>query len=65
MKSDGLSGSLTLPVGEYLLMHTKDENADGRCNPGNWEKKALPEKTYISKKPFLLKPGFDVETVWE
>lgn len=65
MKPDGLSGSLTLPVGEYLLLHTEDENADGRCNPGNWKNKALPEKTYISKKPFLLKPGFDVETVWE
>lgn len=65
MNDDGMSGSLTLPVGEYLLLHSEDENEDGRCNPGNWKKNTLPEKTYISKKTFLLKPGFDIETVWE
>jgi hypothetical protein len=49
----------------YEIRLTKDDNKDGKWNPGNYHENRFPEKVYYYIEPLKLRANWDLEIDWE
>ncbi len=65
IESSGVIHITNLKEGKYGMRLIKDENGNGKWDPGHYLKGLQPEKVYISGTPAQVRANWDTEAIWD